>query len=1063
MMKNKKILSYAVMASLLCSIYGGVAYAGVITADGTITNDTNQSSQHGDHYGEINVANGVGSVDGDVHLLMGVGEFDLINPKDPVVLYTTDNVVLNITQDASKYAEINKLLAFTNITGLYGSHVYMDKNGLEPSTLKMNIKAISGNSITNDPGTFIASASSDIKVMYGSLLKANIYNTVEGNLDVTAVAQAGTCKQPVNNNNAYGSIIGMQADGFKNTINGNAKMDFTALGGKAFQTNSNAVGNIIALYTNTGGSNIINGNAQIIGTAQGGSAEGRSSDAHADATGLFSRYSRENIVASNNKITGDLNLKLTASAGTATEELQVGNEAFESTANAQVYGLDVTNLTIYDSSQVASPQVGAPSTITITNRVDGNVTMDLLAQGGTSKGTLVSLVADGEAAGMHGYTSPTFGTSQAFNSIGGNFTANVKAVGGELLAASTNTSRASVQATAYGMQADRKALNLVEGNGNFNIIALGGTHNVVNPGNNVAQAKAYGLYAVNGGKNLIKGDVTIKTDATVQQTTGINNFASYALYADGFQIDEGTPQNDLSAATKKVIYGDIFSNFGENLLNLATPDSFLQGNLLTINGTNKITIGRGATWRPVFDNRYGSFFSIGDPATYRKDYAVTSVTTNNGDIINLQQDGVIDLTWDTPQAGRNTGDRTLNLATLNTQGGVFKVNTDIVKGNSDKINLTGAASGNSAKVQINYDPAFATMTLNSSTPAKNGGVTVVSGAGASSLSLGAKDTEYKALKFTPEVVYNGATNSWEITSIKTGSSSNVTTAADSKFVVDDAWYQTVNSLSKRLGDLHKGVEKDNNIWARFQRSNNEAGTGNKAQLNANLFQVGYDKEFSRNNGKTYWGIAVDHLDGRAGYERGHGKVKGTDIAVYNTWLGNSGHYYDVILRRGHFSNNYKITDLSNNYSEADYGMNATTLSGEYGYRKSFAHGSYLEPQAELILAHMEGSDYTSSNGSNIHNDSYNHVITRLGLVAGRKMAQGGFYGKVGYFHDFAGSGDITYDTVNFKGSHAKNWFEVAAGGDVQVAKNCKVYGEVTKYFKDIKNSLNYNVGVRWNF
>jgi outer membrane autotransporter protein len=257
---------------------------------------------------------------------------------------------------------------------------------------------------------------------------------------------------------------------------------------------------------------------------------------------------------------------------------------------------------------------------------------------------------------------------------------------------------------------------------------------------------------------------------------------------------------------------------------------------------------------------------------------------------------------------------------------------------------------------------------------------------------------------------------------------------------------------------------DDGIWARYQRSTTRAGRGNKAELNANLMQVGYDKAFARKDGTAYVGIAVDHLNGGSEYQTGSGSASGTSVALYNTWLGNKGHYYDVILRQGHFGEDYHLTDMAGTFSSADYGVNATTLSGEYGYRKNYAGGRYLEPQAEVIYGHLSGADYHTSLGWPVHVDGVNHLITRVGVALGQSTSRGSYYFKTSYYHDFGGTaGSVTFGDYNYSRSALRDWAELTLGGDVRLAKNTQVYGELTKYLGDLTNNLNVNVGVRFSF
>ena len=264
--------------------------------------------------------------------------------------------------------------------------------------------------------------------------------------------------------------------------------------------------------------------------------------------------------------------------------------------------------------------------------------------------------------------------------------------------------------------------------------------------------------------------------------------------------------------------------------------------------------------------------------------------------------------------------------------------------------------------------------------------------------------------------------------------------------------------------MSKNTDKYDNMWAKYGHGTQEVGSsGRNTEVKYNQFQIGYDKLFARKDGKMYRGIMVSRINGDASYERGTGDTNSTTVGLYQAWLGNKGHFYDVTFRYGKISTDYSVTDLSDNYSTADYSMWATTLSGEYGYRKDLGKGAYIEPSAELILGHVGSADYTTSKNMNVYLDATKHAITRLGFMAGKDFGKANAYFKANYYHDFAGGGALTTGTVNYENDAAKNWEEIGIGGNVQLSKNASAYAEVRKLFGNVKSNVNFSVGARWSF
>lgn len=570
---------------------------------------------------------------------------------------------------------------------------------------------------------------------------------------------------------------------------------------------------------------------------------------------------------------------------------------------------------------------------------------------------------------------------------------------------------------------------LCEGSGIVNLMN-GGIQNINSDGIGTVSALNGGTQEINKGGTALNTNINGGTQIINKDGTALNT-----------NINGGT-QNIESGGTS--LATTLKTGGAMNLSSGAQAQlNALSGGSLKLAEASTITLGDGST-------------------TATGTYNLDKVDTSGGTIV----------------LGTGTGNTAsavgsvLNIANLNGSAN-FVVNTDLANSNSDKINIANASNSTNNTLTVNYDPYYDSSAKNVSLK----GVTKIITA-PMTVQFTATPTDWGALKLAP-VLKQNSDGSWDLEAapevVPKGASENTMTAADSDLVINEAWFDTVNSLSKRLGDLRRETTltwqaagtispaKDG-IWARYQRATTRAGRGRKAELNDNLLQIGYDKALARKDGTAYIGIAVDHLNGSSAYTSGSGKVGGTSVALYDTWLGNKGHYYDLILRQGHFSDDYLLTDLAGTAGSADYGVNATTLSGEYGWRKNYAGGRYLEPQAEIIYGHLSGADYTTSTGWPVHVDAVNHFITRLGVVLGHNTNRGSYYFKTSYFHDFGGAaGSVRFADYNYERTALRDWAELTLGGDIRLAKNTQIYGELTKYLGDLTNNLNINVGLRFSF
>ena len=561
-------------------------------------------------------------------------------------------------------------------------------------------------------------------------------------------------------------------------------------------------------------------------------------------------------------------------------------------------------------------------------------------------------------------------------------------------------------------------------------------------------AYAYGFQASGSGAVInTAGSVNVSTKA---ENTAGGTYHAYSVGAfNGGEVD-------INAAGGQVVKleGDVTARNGTVTINLDQPGAYLKaGNFGENFETPVLTLSNGGAFYPDFNYTYSNQWLGG---------------SING-TINLNNGGVIDLTWDNPT--RDVSDannaRTLILKKLNGGGGTIIINTN-VKGSSgygDKVFVTDS-DGGSVILKVGYDPIFQTLKRGQSYTSNITQEGLADNSG--KLSVKAGVTEYNAQNFQPIIDSDTSIKFWGIKGFKalktiggSRANENVKMVADNRFALRSLWFGETNNMQKRMGDLRSAKSADAGIWARYAHNKLESSGDRDADLTYNYFQVGYDKDKTVHNGRMYRGFAVSYAKGSVDYERGDGDVKETTLSLYQTWIGNNGHYYDIILKGGKFINKYNVTTAAGIYSDADYHTWAYSISGEYGVRKPLSHGMYWEPQIELILGHMNSADYTTSTGMESSTKATNMAITRVGAAIGKEMNSGSIYGRASYFHDFGSGVNIVADDATYDRDAAKNWCEIAIGGSVNTGSNCQIYGELGKYFGQLKNNVQINLGARW--
>lgn len=275
-----------------------------------------------------------------------------------------------------------------------------------------------------------------------------------------------------------------------------------------------------------------------------------------------------------------------------------------------------------------------------------------------------------------------------------------------------------------------------------------------------------------------------------------------------------------------------------------------------------------------------------------------------------------------------------------------------------------------------------------------------------------------------------------------------------------SWRQEDTTLSKRLGDLRQG-DGDQGFWVRLNRG--EFKHANAKNQN-NFFQMGYDKA----GGDWHYGAAISRNSGKTTYGDATAKNRSLALTLYGTWLGDKGHYADIVLKEGRLSNDYDIS-APIGFTHGQYKTWGSSISAEYGREIAMGDKAYFTPQAQLSWLRIAGKDYTTANGIAISQDSQSSTIGRLGFELGSRLGDNGnVYAKASVLHDFGGSADtrLSYNGVSttYSNDLGDTWYEAGIGFNLKTKDNSYLYADVSKAFGgDYKTPWQWNVGMRWTF
>lgn len=642
-----------------------------------------------------------------------------------------------------------------------------------------------------------------------------------------------------------------------------------------------------------------------------------------------------------------------------------------------------------------------------------------------------------------------------------------------------------------------------------------------------------GLWASGkGGTINVKGAVNINADylhrEAAEKSSGDVHLAVVAGSKSEEEANNGTGrvQISLTGDAASTIYGDlvgarngsinIHRESGNGVLNVS--GNVLAGNGGTVAldlGTNGILTGRVDDYMDADDEHTGFFapefsheivesgqvdLTLGDGSRWNVDGQswVTSVSVGKGT--------VIDLTG--ARTDRNTSAHALTIGTL-TGDANFRMNLDgFDRANSDMLYIK------------NSDGEFNVILDDVVTTAEIGDTGLrfatidndrVNFKNVVAYNKGAFDVKYKVGK--DEYVGNAENDEYnggdDFDAVKPGSDSvddffevgsteslgreehNVTNykiiTVESKKINDigktildmsrsnysNAIY--MDRLNKRLGEArYIDDEEDQGMWVRIRHD--RIGKEDAFRSRNTMYELGYDEKRECDNGTRRTGLAIDYMNGDTDYSviGGSGEIERYGLWLYDTWLGDKGHYTDYVAKWGHLKNDFDIwkTGIGDKV-EGDYSNNVFSISAEYGRKKDIGNDWYFEPQAQVQLAHVTGADYMTSYGdTRVNVSGINSLIGRAGFRIGKDTSsETTIYAKADILHEFLGDQDISLNDDTTNNSWEKisyenrgTWYDVGFGFATKMSESSYIYMDFEKSFgNDNDDTYQISAGIQWSF
>lgn len=301
------------------------------------------------------------------------------------------------------------------------------------------------------------------------------------------------------------------------------------------------------------------------------------------------------------------------------------------------------------------------------------------------------------------------------------------------------------------------------------------------------------------------------------------------------------------------------------------------------------------------------------------------------------------------------------------------------------------------------------------------------------------------------------------------------TAARSLMEAGYAMGTELDTLNKRMGEA-RYLDSDQGLWVRYRHGRSSRDDSYKTD--SDMLQLGYDRKTDAGNGTHHRGVAFDYTDADTSLYQlsGSGDVDRYALSLYDTWMGNKGHYYDFVIRGGRINNGYDIRGQFSTGMESmdnSYHQWFGSVSFEYGRKKDMSGSWYIEPQAQLQLARIGGASFTSASGVRTELDGTTSLIGRAGFRLGREFGSDGsdrntFYIKADILHEFAG--DRGFTLTGNDGWYAQNdngtdtWYDVGIGVDLSLGHSTYFWTDVERILgSDFDNTWQVSGGLRWKW
>ena len=518
-------------------------------------------------------------------------------------------------------------------------------------------------------------------------------------------------------------------------------------------------------------------------------------------------------------------------------------------------------------------------------------------------------------------------------------------------------------------------------------------------------------------------------DFTGDTKITLNNHSadSGTMKATAIGVQDSGIVNVNSAKDKTVQIKGHFVSTSKGVINAVfnNQESWWEGDAqVNSSGTAiNVEVANGAVWYPGCD----------------------STIYNKGMNLNLHGGGIVDMT----KTANKYAD--LTIGSVNGTDGLFKLETDVVNMQSDKVNILASTDAGTHGIDI-IDVNEVTMDQ----IAADAGKGLLLATAPDAIKFTAQDREqtlfYVRYNLKDEALGTGMTE-WKLDGFTIvpvdpdnpddpdiKPTTSVDTVLSANALNYHTWRTENDKLLQRMGELRHNGEEAKGAWFRVKGSKigREGRFGFENKYTA--YELGYDQAVKRTEDKTrYQGAAISYTDGSSSYSRGSGDNSSKSISFCNTEIGSKGHYLDLVFKISNMDNDFTVYDTNSKKITGDFNNTGVALSAEYGRKNDLKNGWYIEPQAQFTLGYLGGDNYVTSNGIEVNQSGITSAVGRIGFNIGKQIGSKGLvYAKANLLHEFSGGYDVTMTDssgrVKVSDSFNDTWFEYGIGAALRQVK-----------------------------